>query len=345
LNNVIHGSQRQAIWCGYSDFTTVNDIVIDGNTIYDNVLSNRPVTPSSPHPSAVLSHRASNITFTNNLVYQNYGEGINPALTKGGLIAWNILHDNYVNNIYLDNATDFRVEGNFVYTTNDQRFYNNGAPASGIMIANETYNLTNPSANLVVINNILSGARFNFGYGDYDRGGGLQNLVFANNTLVNATQAALHIDGDPNHANLVFVNNIVTQSQSGGKMLDSWNGTAGYANMTFHHNLWFGGDSSSVAGAEDINSDPLFVNPGGTQPTDYQLRSDSPAVNTGVALAAVKGDFWGACRPSGAAYDLGAQETSTGIAPYSFTQQLTGSSIFLPLTQAMPMHNATGCQG
>lgn len=345
LNNVIHGSQKQAIWCGSTDFTTVNDILIDGNTVYNNVLENNVEDKSGPRGSAIISHRASNISITNNTVYQNYGEGIDPVLTKGGVIAGNIVHDNYAINIYLDNATDFRVERNFVYTTNNVDFYESSAPATAIMIANETYDLANPSKNITMANNILVGGRFNFGYGDYDVGGGLQNIVFANNTLVNATQSALHIDGNTNHSNLVFANNIVVQSTSSSQMLDSWNGTAGYENLTFSHNLWFGGSPGAAEGTGDIISNPLLVNAGGTTAADYQLRASSPAVNAGITIPAVVSDLWGTCRPQGGAYDMGAQEVSESNAKnVEFSSELQGQSLkgqlllssqtYLPLVQS-----------
>ena len=59
--------------------------------------------------------------------------------------------------------------------------------------------------------------------------------------------------------------------------------------------------------------DPLFVrydwSPGGSYAQlNYRLRETSPAVDSGISLAAVGNDFDGVARPQGPAHDLGAFE-------------------------------------
>ncbi|HEY9673283.1 MAG TPA: right-handed parallel beta-helix repeat-containing protein [Waterburya sp.] len=280
-NNIVHDSYRDAILVGsMSDMTSTTDIVIDGNTAYNNAL----VTLDKPNdfPAIINSYGASNVTITNNQVYQNYGIGIDFILTKGGVASGNVLHDNYSVNLYLDNASDMAVERNLIYTTNDPKFYwMNGAlvghPASGIQVANEPYKISNPANNLKIRNNLAIGGSSGFFYGNYGNGGGLKNSEITHNTFYKSTNALFHIDDDAGHANNAIADNIFYQTD--GKPIVKLTTNLG---MSFQHNTWFGGSAGAAVGSGDTNADPLFVNPGGTTFNDYKLQVGSPATGTGI---------------------------------------------------------------
>jgi hypothetical protein len=59
-----------------------------------------------------------------------------------------------------------------------------------------------------------------------------------------------------------------------------------------------------------VAADPMFTNASGTysQQSDFQLKTGSPAIDSGLPLSAVPVDITGAPRPQGAGYDLGAYE-------------------------------------
>ncbi len=70
--------------------------------------------------------------------------------------------------------------------------------------------------------------------------------------------------------------------------------------------------------AHSISANPLLTNPGGRLASDYQIASNSPAVNAAVDLgASVMGsrDYFGNASPQGGAYDIGFHETGGAGGP------------------------------
>ncbi len=280
LDNVVHGSFQGAIRAGSDDdMTATRDIVISGNTVYNNGLVNK--ARNTAGPAIVASHVASNVTMTNNYIYENYAEGIDFIVTDGGLASGNVLHDNYGANLYLDNASNIKVEKNFIYTTNNTNHYRDGHPATGIQAANEPYGISNPLNNIEISNNIVAGGQWGFYYGTYGNGGGMKNFTIVNNTFYGATESLIEILDDPGHSKNVISKNIFYQT---GDELPS-DITAKPTELGFSNNLWYpGGDSLGAAGGlgDIIGVDPLFVNAGGSLPSDYALKAGSPALAAGI---------------------------------------------------------------
>ena len=69
-----------------------------------------------------------------------------------------------------------------------------------------------------------------------------------------------------------------------------------------------------------VGTNPIFVNAAGN---DFQLQSNSPAINAGITLADIVTDYAGVTRPQGAAYDIGAYEYNASgtalLAPTNLT--------------------------
>jgi parallel beta-helix repeat protein len=73
-------------------------------------------------PATVRTQGASNVTFSNNRVHDNYGEGIDLLQSNNSFAVNNIVWDNYSAEIYLDNTTKAIANANLVYNTGDTRF-------------------------------------------------------------------------------------------------------------------------------------------------------------------------------------------------------------------------------
>ncbi len=87
---------------------------IDDNTVYHASTINSSLSMFGSWSSGIKVHvGGSNITISNNTVYNNYGEGI--AVTRGtySTVVGNTAYDNYSANIYIDNSYNIRVENNF----------------------------------------------------------------------------------------------------------------------------------------------------------------------------------------------------------------------------------------
>ena len=302
LNNTVHDTRGSGIYMGYSDLTTVTDIVVDSNQVYNTCLINNPPLEPGGWPSAISSSGNGNIYVTNNQVHNNYGEGIVFGSGSGGLIAANIVYDNFSAGLYLVNSTNSTVEKNLVYTTYDRKFYRFNQPSPGIQLANESD--VNKLENNKIINNIVIGGREGFSYySSYGPGGGLKNTIIANNTFYRATGTLLLIQKDAGHMNTLIANNIFYQTD-GNPISDVEANPA----LRFRNNLWYGGNAGSATGTGDVNANPLLINLDTAVVSNYSPQVGSPAIDAGMPINQVTTDYAGSSRPSGRGYDIGAFE-------------------------------------
>ena len=303
LGNEIHHCFFGGAFAGFNNQTDpVRDILFEDNTIHHNVQKNKQSPRKAWDAGLGGGAMSKNVTIRNNTVFENYGEGIVLYLSDSGVIEGNEVHDNFSVNIYLDNATNCRVRRNLIYSTGDDDFFRSKHPADGILIANESYGPnSNPSYHNEITNNIMIGNRSAFCYGAYQRGGGLRDTLFANNTAYRSTGALLRIDVDDGHKNSQFVNNIF-QQVGRVAMTDI---RAKLDGIEFKTNLWSGPRPQQPArSAGDVFADPLFVNTGSKVAKDYQLRNNSPALNVGAKITENSPNFGG--RPRSGKINLGA---------------------------------------
>ncbi|MEQ4195809.1 choice-of-anchor Q domain-containing protein [Streptomyces sp. YIM 103828] len=80
--------------------------------------------------------------------------------------------------------------------------------------------------------------------------------------------------------------------------------------VTYDHNIYFGGKTPETKGPHDLTADPLFTAPGKSHNADFRLSKDSPAIASGTPFPSVTTDFTGTPRKEGApdrgAYSFGA---------------------------------------
>ncbi|HEX2060722.1 MAG TPA: right-handed parallel beta-helix repeat-containing protein [Thermoanaerobaculia bacterium] len=324
--NTVHHCVRNGIYAGADTFGISHDIVVDGNTVYNNVLENRNrAFPDGGWATGITIAYSTNSRATNNKVYQNDGEGIVTLLSSDNLIENNEIFDNFSVGVYVDNARRITVNRNLIYSTGNTSYYRDGYPASGIATANEWYEASLPSSDLVATNNIIVNTRWGFFYGAFQAGGGLKNAMIANNTFYKAVDEMIWIEADA-HANSVFQNNIFHEVSP--RALPDING----GGVTFRSNLWYGSAAGAALGEGDIIGNPLFVNAGGYKASDYRLTALSPAQHRAIATPAAT-DYFGNTRTL--AYDLGAHElsvetgssaTTTLLGPEQLTATATGTS-------------------
>jgi hypothetical protein len=295
LNNTISNSFRGAIWIGFDRAGSSVHNLIEGNTAYNNCLVNISRTASGGWPVAIMTSASDHSTIRNNRVYKNYGEGLGSLSSVGTQITHNIVYDNFSVGIYLDNTRDVLVDSNYVYSTGDTNFYRSGHPAMGISLAIEHTSIYYPLVRNKIINNVVVNARQGFQYGNYERGGGLQENLIANNTFVNSSQYAINIDSDSHRQNLV-TNNIFSGSLSGSLANGHQSG------FDFSYNCWHG--SRVFSGAGDVLADPQFVDTEKSSADGFKLFNRSPCASSGSAVSSVQYDYDGLIRTS--PYSMGA---------------------------------------
>jgi hypothetical protein len=305
--NSIHDCQEFGIHASGSLVGTTHDITFDGNDVKRCVLENSSGTAAS-WSQAIGSYKSDNITFINNYVHENFGEGIDFVLGDYATMSNNHLYDNFSTNMYIDNGRHVVCDSNFIITgwgTNYTQYYRSGRPADAITVANEYYSTQKPSSDLTITNNIAAFTWTGFNYGNWQYGGGLHSTTVANNTFYHCASATVVVnDNGTNQTDTTTIENNIIDALS-----NQYSAIAPSAGITWSHNNWYGGLSGhTFPGSGDVTSDPLLVNPSnGGGPNDYKLQSTSPCINAGYTEAKVTKDYFGTTRTSGS-YDIGAHE-------------------------------------
>ncbi|HEX8172607.1 MAG TPA: right-handed parallel beta-helix repeat-containing protein [Thermoanaerobaculia bacterium] len=306
-NNNVHHNTANGLYvtsASTSPLGTTHDVRVEGNLVHHNVTQNQYQTAAS-WQQGLSALRANNVDIINNEVYQNWGEGLDFILSTGGTISGNSVHDNFSVNMYLDNARSVTVTRNLIYSTSDTSYFRSGSPASGIQLANEAYTYTNPLSDIDITNNIVTNVKRCFYYSNYENGGGLKNVVVANNTFYKATAEIIAVNNDA-HSNSFVENNIIYQVGGLGPNV------AG-AGVTYRNNNWYGVASGSAAGTGDVVGNPAFVNAGGFSASDYKITLASAAIGRGFdASSIVSVDHFGITRIT--PFDIGAHQFSSGAA-------------------------------
>ncbi|HEX8254084.1 MAG TPA: right-handed parallel beta-helix repeat-containing protein [Thermoanaerobaculia bacterium] len=301
--NTVKTTVRAGIHAGTDIVGTTHDIVFKGNVVNDAVRMNLPGLNPPTWMQAMSAYKSYNVVMTENWVSKNYGEGIDCIVSDNCTITKNNVWDNFGVNIYLDNAQHSLVDGNFVYNSGNTQYYNNGSPAQGIAIANEYYDVQNPATNLTITNNIVLWCNSALVYWNSQYAGGLHYTLIANNTFYHSHSSAarlVYIEND-NHDTTTIDNNIFYQRSGVGY---AWAPTTG---ITWRTNNWYGGTANThISGVGDVLADPLLVNAGGWNATDYKLSASSTLKTAGTTESAVTKDHFGTTRT--ASYSIGAHE-------------------------------------
>lgn len=297
-NNEIHHSWRNAIYVGADTLMGSTDTVVENNVAHDNVLENQGHSMSGGWAGTIVVSKTNRATVRGNRVYRNDGEALIALLSDNVSITGNEAFDNFSQGVFLDNAQYTTVERNFIYSTGNTRYFRDGFPGQGIAVANESYSATNPSSDNRILNNIVTGTRWGFYYGNFENGGGLKNTIIANNTFYRTAQEIIRITQDA-HANSVVENNIFFQSGGLGPSV------AG-GGVTFRNNNWYGVTAGVAAGSGDVYGNPALSNAGGFTAGDYKILPGSAALAGAVSNALVTIDYFGS--PRATPVDIGAHQ-------------------------------------
>jgi hypothetical protein len=247
------------------------------------------VSIASPYGSGKITHYG---VMQRNTVYNCWGEGISTWLSDNTTIQDNVSYDNWAENLYINNTTNALVQRNLVYNT--QNNYVNAR--SGFAIADEITAAppaNNPlSSHNTVINNLVYNAQFCAFCWTLVSGSGLNNVLIANNTIVNPAGTTSFATGQTNGQIVItntastIVNNIVVGNGSVPVL----------SGLTLSNNLWSVAPSAAANGPGDVIGDPKLlaggtIAPGALQSTYFQLQPGSPAIGAGKPTSQVVANF------------------------------------------------------
>ncbi len=306
----IHDCWEQGI-IAKADYATVEDC-----EVYLSALSNIEHLISSGWANGISFAREESNGITDHgiirrcVVYNNHGEGIDAFIANNILIEDCISYDNWTMNIYVNDATNCLVQRNIVYNSPNSTFpRRDNMPPNGIFLTEEVSNGTSipHSANNTIINNFLYNADLSAFNWTLIEVAGLDNVIIANNTIINGDLNVGSNDYNFAHINSQIKNNIITGSGSSVPQ---------GAGLTFSNNNWPSTPTDFAAGTDDIIGDPILALSGSTSAGaltgDYfKLLSNSPTIQAGSALSEVTYDFFNNTRNN--APDIGGHEFSSTL--------------------------------
>jgi hypothetical protein len=288
------------------------NILVESSTFYDNVLENTGGINTTGGWSQALHLEigGESVTLRNNVVYNNWGEGIGVSEGKYVNIYNNLVHDNYSVNIYIDNSMDVNVENNFAYST-DPKYFRSGLPANCISMAEEYVSGWGAQlARIRIVNNIAAFCKRGIGYTYAEvTDGGLDTVLIAFNTIWGSADTGIFVLNQTTKTrNSVIANNIVQQPS--GNVAEIQPSTGIY----LHHNFWVSPVYSlnNASGPGDLTGDVKLAGFPGVTPESYLLGSSSPAISAAAPLD-VQTDYAGNVR--GPSYDMGAFQFPGSAAP------------------------------
>lgn len=240
-----------------------------------------------------------------NTVYNNWGEGLSAYESSDVLIEDNIVYDNYSVNLYISDSQNVLAQRNIVYNTPDNYVSRRSYFGLGDERADKPR-----SKNIAVINNFLYNVDLWAFWSSGVPGSGLDNVLIANNTLVNGEliTGASSFDGVV-HKSAAIYNNICLNYQ--GASCSVRGGAVGVENLHFSNNLWYPNPPSEVRSDSDVLADPLLlmggeVYPGQLSAEYFMVSPESPALDQGRMVDMVGTDFFRTPRDSSP--DIGGHE-------------------------------------
>ena len=108
-------------------------------------------------------------------------------------------------------------------------------------------------------------------------------------------------------------------------------------NIVYGSGVSLGAPSNCSTASNRLNTDPMLVS--ASAPYDFQLAPGSPAIDTGAAITSIRTDAFGAARPQGSGYDVGAAEYAAAV-PLSISgvsaANITASAASISWTTNVP---------
>jgi len=298
----IHAIAEQALG-GSAD-----DVLLQGNEVYDCVTSNREGAVDRANGGygwspAVFSWRFDNPrkrserwVVENNYFHDNWGECFDALYLRDSVVRGNQLHDCYSVNLYVDNSAAIRVERNRLYVTTD-RFNRiaNDQRAHGIALGYESADigcettqegLRCPLHDLVIANNLIAGVTDGILY--FHRAGGYSNVTIAHNVVYSPRNESVYFAYASEGGTVRVANNVFYAGPGGPVLVGKQEG------WSFESNAYPDGSFPGFGSHPgSLTSNPGVVTPTiAAEPRGFVLQSDSPYAGAGAPVDGVNHDFW-----------------------------------------------------
>ena len=277
-DNFTHNNGVWGIFTAYAE-----GILIEGNE----------ASFSGDEHGIYVSNSADNPVIVRNLVHDNNAAGIqinaDPVLDGDGIISNALVDSNVIYNNGVGGAAGINLASVRTSLVINNLLYDNhatGIAAWDDEAGEEFGSMTNRFFNNTIVQAVDGRFAISFANGSTDNS--VQNNILAHRGLLGSIEIdASSLDDFYSDFNIIQAPISVDETFIS---LAQWRG--------------FGFDVSSL----EATLTELFVAPNAN---NYELRADSPAIDTGRPVSAVAVDIRGVVRPQGSSYDMGAYEFTT----------------------------------
>jgi parallel beta-helix repeat protein len=198
-----------------------SDDLIQGNEVYNTVMSNlNDAFGGGGWAEATNSWQATNATFRDNYIHDNWGEGIDFIASNGGVADGNTVVDNFAVLIYNDDSKNTTITNNSLDVTGST--YDRGTnPPIGIMMSEEGGTVGDD--NIAITGNTITNTMYGVAYWWVGSGAlrSYSNVSILDNTISGTTSSAIDFDtvgsGSPAPFGNRLANNAISGSVSIGQ--------------------------------------------------------------------------------------------------------------------------------
>jgi parallel beta-helix repeat protein len=189
-----------------------NDLIL-GNEVYDTVMSNvNDAYGSGGWAEAMNSFQSTNVTFRNNYIHDNWGEGINFIESTGSVADGNTVVNDFSVLIYNGNSKNSTITRNFVATTDST--HSRSGSQSGVLLSEES--CVQGDSNVTISDNTIWGGTIGVGYWWTGCGGAsdsYERVTITNNAIT--ARSAIHFDTVGGSSPAPFGNRLAKNTVSG----------------------------------------------------------------------------------------------------------------------------------
>jgi len=246
-------------------------------------------SPGTNWPAAMALVGASkNILVKNNIVHENYGEGIGVYHQCELIdINSNILFSNKKVNIYICQSRFADIYNNLIYGTTDPEFFRQeGWPWTAISISDEPGYDYAYNEGCKVFNNLIAYCRKGIAFGATHEDAVVKDHEVYNNTIVGC-RYAFGFNGP--WENSFIKNNIIWFTDSD---VDVCQWTTSTPGLTWENNLWSHTIPAAFSSSSDVSGLPKLTKTSGWRSmtagslngSDFTLQPNSPAIESGTSL-------------------------------------------------------------
>jgi len=275
---------------------------------------------SCTKPAAILSGTSANITIRNNIVHENYGEGIGVFFqSHDNLVEHNTVYANLAAGIYVGWGYNNIFRRNLVYGTTDPRYHRTSSTCQGfngfgLGIDDEYWHDQPATHSNKIYQNLVAGTCYGILLASNQVDSVFRNNIIDNNIFVDCKYTFRLAPTLTEKSSNSYIRNNVSLCSSGD--CDFVSGTTNLPGITWSHNAWSSNPPAAISGVNDVVDNLRLTKTSGWRSLQggdltygaFIPVAGSPVIDAGTNVN-LTADYRGNPIPQGNAPDIGAFES------------------------------------